>query len=175
MRTVIMPKPQRNSRWQEDEEPWYQQFWPWFLIALPGSVVIAGLSTLYIANRYSDDLVVDNYYKDGLAINKELGKQAIAQELGISAQIKVLDRRAQVRLSGKLSPENFVLRFSHPLEADRDFTVTLSEVAPGLYQTELPAELSPNWHWTMEASDSQWRLDGSLAAEDFISSAPSRP
>ncbi|MFT7320700.1 FixH family protein, partial [Congregibacter sp.] len=53
MTTPIIPKPQKDSRWQEHEEPWYQQFWPWFLIALPGSVVIAGLSTLYIANRYS--------------------------------------------------------------------------------------------------------------------------
>ncbi|MFT4873643.1 FixH family protein [Congregibacter sp.] len=168
MTTPIIPKPQKDSRWQEHEEPWYQQFWPWFLIALPGSVVIAGLSTLYIANRYSDDLVVDSYYKDGLAINKELAKQAIAQELGITAEIKVLDRRAQVRLSGDLSPENFVVRFSHPLEADRDFSVTLSTVAPGLYQTELPAKLSPNWHWTMEATDKLWRLDGSLSSADFI-------
>ncbi|EED32699.1 conserved hypothetical protein [gamma proteobacterium NOR5-3] len=165
-----MPKAHKNVRWREDDEPWYQQFWPWFLIALPGSVVIAGLSTLYIANRYSDDLVVDEYYKDGLAINKELGKQAIAQELGISAQIKVLDRRAQVRLSGALSPESFILRFSHPLEADRDFSATLSQVAPGLYQAALPAEVSPNWHWTMEATDNQWRLDGSLGPTDFIGS-----
>lgn len=170
-----MPKVQTNSHRQEDDEPWYRQFWPWFLIALPGSVVIAGLSTLYIANLYSDDLVVDDYYKDGLAINKELGKQATAQELGISAQIKVLGHRAQVRLGGGLTPESFDLRFSHPLEADRDFSVNLTAVAPGLYQTELPATLAPNWHWTMEASDKQWRLDGSLVAGDFIDSDPLQP
>lgn len=173
MRPLTMPKAQNSARWNEDEEPWYRQFWPWFLIALPGSVVIAGLSTLYIANRYSDDLVVDEYYKDGMAINKELGKQATAQKLGIAAQIKVLDRRAQVRLSGEVSPESFELRFSHPLEADRDFSVTLAELAPGLYQAELPAEVSPNWHWIMESIDNQWRLDGSLRPEDFIVSGPS--
>ena len=43
----------------EDTQPWYRQFWPWFLISLPASVVVAGLSTLYIANRHADDLVVD--------------------------------------------------------------------------------------------------------------------
>ncbi|EAQ99391.1 FixH family protein [Congregibacter litoralis] len=153
---------------REDTEAWYRQFWPWFLIALPGSVVIAGLSTLYIANRYSDDLVVDEYYKDGLAINKELGKQAAAEELGITAEIKVLGRRAQVRLAGAIAPGDLSLRFSHPLEADRDFQVALSAVAPGLYQSDIPADLSPNWHWILEAPDNAWRVDGSLSNRDFI-------
>ncbi|MEQ8516343.1 MAG: FixH family protein, partial [Chromatocurvus sp.] len=44
-------------------EPWYRQFWPWFLIVLPGTVVVASIATLIIAVRGSDDLVVDEYYK----------------------------------------------------------------------------------------------------------------
>lgn len=32
-----------------DSKPWYKQFWPWFLIALPGSVVIASFITIGIA------------------------------------------------------------------------------------------------------------------------------
>ncbi|MDP5053805.1 MAG: FixH family protein [Congregibacter sp.] len=165
-----MSKVRKTPRGYEDDEPWYQQFWPWFLIALPGSVVIAGLSTLYIANRYSDDLVVDEYYKDGLAINQELTKQALAQDLGISGAIKVLDRRVQLRLVGETAFGELLLRLSHPLEADRDFSVALLQIAPGLYQADLPAALSPNWHWTLETSSNQWRIDGSLRQEDFINS-----
>ena len=30
-------------------KPWFKQFWPWFLIALPGSVVIASLFTVTLA------------------------------------------------------------------------------------------------------------------------------
>ena len=60
--------------------PWYRQFWPWFLILLPASVVVAGLTTLYIANRHADDLVVDDYYKDGLAINRQLEKKQRAAD-----------------------------------------------------------------------------------------------
>ncbi len=33
----------------EQAKPWYKQFWPWFLIALPGSVVIASFITIAIA------------------------------------------------------------------------------------------------------------------------------
>ena len=54
---------------REDTLPWYRQFWPWFLICLPGSVVVAALTTMYIAHKGADDLVVDEYYKEGLAIN----------------------------------------------------------------------------------------------------------
>lgn len=32
-----------------DSKPWYKQFWPWFLIALPGSVVIASMFTITLA------------------------------------------------------------------------------------------------------------------------------
>ncbi|MEO1078057.1 MAG: FixH family protein [Pseudomonadota bacterium] len=164
--------PQRP--WREDSEPWYRQFWPWFLIALPGSVVIAGLSTLYIANRHADDLVVSDYYKDGLAINKELEKQAQAEALGISAKLLLTDERVQVRLSSAaaVEPPALSLRLSHPLEADRDFGLTLDRVAPTLYVGVLPAPAAENWHWRLEADDAAWRLDGSLAANAFLDSAP---
>lgn len=33
--------------------PWFKQFWPWFLIALPGSVVLASIFTLYLAVQHA--------------------------------------------------------------------------------------------------------------------------
>ncbi len=111
---------------QEDLEPWYRQFWPWFLIALPGSVVIASLSTLYIANRYSDDLVVDDYYKDGLAINVELGKQRVAdgtRHRSLSCRYLTTGYRCALR-GDEYGDDTLDLFLSHPLEADRDFSVS---------------------------------------------------
>lgn len=68
-----------------DTQPWYRQFWPWFLILLPASVVVASLYTMYLASSGADDLVVDEYYKDGLAINRQLEKSNAARRWG-SAQ-----------------------------------------------------------------------------------------
>jgi hypothetical protein len=167
------------GRRREDTEPWYRQFWPWFLIALPGSVVIAGFTTLYIANRYSDDLVVQDYYKDGLAINQQLEKQARAQDLGVGASLLLLGDRVQVRLQAPSSaggePDTLRLLLSHPLESDRDFAVIVERVAPTLYVGAMPASPAPNWHWTLEPGEGSWRLDGSLGPEAFLDSdAPDR-
>jgi hypothetical protein len=157
---------------REDVLPWYRQFWPWFLIALPGTVVVAALSTLVIANRYADDLVVDDYYKTGLAINQELEKQRAAAARGLEAQLRVFERHIQLRLAGGSPEPELRLALSHPLEADRDFTVTLRSSAPGLYLAELPAVVAPRWHWTLSpAGEAAWRIDGSLERGDFLSPA----
>ncbi len=60
-----------NNRFPvEDLEPWYRQFWPWVIFGLPASVVVAGLITVYIAYEGADDMVIDQYYKEGLAASK---------------------------------------------------------------------------------------------------------
>ena len=41
------------------ELPWYRQFWPWFIIALPASAVIASIITFWLAVSHPDQLVVD--------------------------------------------------------------------------------------------------------------------
>ena len=159
--------------------PWYRQFWPWFLIALPGSVVIAGLATLYIAHRHADDLVVDAYYRDGLAINVQLEKRTAAAQLGLAASVQILDRRIQVRLRGLDEAVAYLpelqLQLSHPLEADRDFPLTLQRVAAGLFDATMPAPVAPNWHWILADPQGNWRLDGSLRSADFVGYSPASP
>lgn len=59
-------------------EPWYKQFWPWFIIALPASVVIASFFTLYLAVSNPDHLIVtDDEYRE---LKSELKAQAPAKE-----------------------------------------------------------------------------------------------
>ena len=40
--------------------PWYRQFWPWFIIALPVSAVIASMILLYFAITRPDYIVVED-------------------------------------------------------------------------------------------------------------------
>lgn len=152
----------------EDSTPWYRQFWPWFLIALPATVVVAGISMIFIANEGADDLVVDEYYKDGLAINRKLEKQERAQQLGIGARLSIAGSDITVRTDGPVTAERLELALSHPLESDRDFAVFLIQSLPGEYRGTLPAAVAPRWHWALQLpGEAGWRLDGSVTEQDF--------
>ena len=153
----------------EDTEPWYRQFWPWVLILLPATVVVAGITMIFIANRHADDLVVDESYKDGLAINRQLEKKQLASQLGITAQLSFTAAAVNVQTVGPVNAPQLRLLMSHPLESDRDFAVILVHQDNGLYGGDLPQPIAPRWHWTLElAGDGGWRLDGSVQASDLV-------
>ena len=58
--------------------PWYRQFWPWFIIALPAAAVAGGLFTLWLALSNPDHLVVDK--DEYQRLNSGLKAQQTEQE-----------------------------------------------------------------------------------------------
>ena len=152
-----------------DTRPWYRQFWPWFLIALPGSVVVAAVTTLIIAASGSDDLVVDEYYKDGLAINRQLEREERARARGYAAELTIARDRVSVDTEVLPAVASLRLRLSHPMEADRDFSIELRRSGPQRYEAGLPVAVGDNWHWLLDAGDgSDWRLTG-VTGTDSVS------
>ncbi len=152
----------------EDSKPWYRQFWPWFLIALPATVVVAGVTMIFIANEGADDLVVDEYYKNGLAINRKLEKQKRAEQLGLSSRLLIRGNDITVYTTGPVTAGQLKLLLSHPLESDRDFEIFLVQSVPGEYRGTLAAAVAPRWHWALQVpGDEGWRLDGSVTEADF--------
>lgn len=151
-----------RSLGERDSGPWYRQLWPWILIALPGSVVIASLATVWIAVHQRDSLVVDDYYRQGLAINRVLDRDAQARERGLMAQgtIDLDGGRVTLRLTQRSAPGSSVPRplppvlrlvFYHPTLARHD-RVALLERDPvsGAYRgvlerrDETPSPAAPD-------------------------------
>jgi len=85
-----------NNAFKTDTKPWYKQFWPWFIIALPASAVIAGITTVFIAFENADSLVVDDYYKEGKAINQRVALLKRARDMGLKAELQRLARNRLV-------------------------------------------------------------------------------
>ena len=133
-------------------------------------MVVAAPTTVYIAHKGADDLVVDEYYKQGLAINRQLENKERAEALGISAVPSFDGLDAQVTVTNAGGAPQLSLRLSHPLEADRDFAIALVEASPGDYRGRLSQPVAERWHWILELPSDQgtgWRLDGSVTAANL--------
>lgn len=61
--------------------PWYAQRWPWLLMLGPALVVVVSSYTIYLAYSRQDAMVVDDYYKQGKAINQDLRRDRAASAM----------------------------------------------------------------------------------------------
>ena len=138
-------------------QPWYREPWPWILMAGPAVVVVAGLFTAWLAVRSNDGLVVDDYYKQGLAINRTLRRSDAAAHLGIQAELRLVNGHVRVLLSGA-GGDALGLQLVHPTRAGMDQHIKLRMVRPGLYEGELAPAHAGRWHVVLEQRD--WRLTG---------------
>lgn len=139
--------------------PWYREPWPWILMAGPALVVIAGTVTAWLAVSTSDGLVADDYYRRGLAINRELRRDQVAAERGISVSIEVRDGilRARLQIRGEAPPVLFA-HLVHPTLAGEDQRLRLSLVAPGVYEAPMSAPPGPRWRVVLEGPRGEWRV-----------------
>lgn len=141
--------------------PWYKEFWPWFIIALLGTVVTASLITVSIAFRHADDLVVDDYYKVGLAINQRLEHREAAAALGIDIKIELFERQVRAITRNIPPSTELTLLMAHPIEADKDFRLTLLPGPDGVFFADMPAPVASGWHWSITGTvPHAWLVSG---------------
>lgn len=162
---------------REDTQPWYRQFWPWFIIALPAAAVVAGLTTLWIAMQTTDSLVVNS--EDGVknATDRRISAERLAYELDLAALVEINSATGVVSAimrSGDLAeiPAQLEFELSHPAFADRDRLITLNKAMPDAdgnpvwvgHLLSVPDErfyavLSSGDEWRLSA---EWQGDASL-------------
>jgi len=160
---------------REDTQPWYKQFWPWFLISLPACTIVAAMVTINLAIDTSDGLVKDDYYKEGLAIHKDAAQVQSARELGVTAQLQLDASRGRVvvQLNDAAigSVEQLTLSVDHPTRPFRDQQVQLSRTDPGRYVGELVDLEDANWKLSLAPPAGPWRISGRLAVPQQHSTA----
>lgn len=137
--------------------PWYRQLWPWLLISGPAAVLAAGAATLWLAISSADGLVAEDYYKQGLAINKRLAREDEARRLGIAASVSLSPARIRVELQGGM-PEVLFVHLAHATRAGYDVRLRLTPVAPGAYEAALDPLPRGRWHVVIEDPRGTWRI-----------------
>jgi hypothetical protein len=166
---------------REDTKPWYRQFWPWFVIALPAASVIGGLTTLWISLQTTDSLVVRA--GDGVrnATDRRTEAERFATRAGLAARVDI-DRNtgtvSAVMRSGDLGtvPPALEFELSHPAFADRDRTITLVKAMPDTagnpvwvgHFTTMP---EGRFYAALTSGDT-WRLSGEWSGEATLTLYP---
>lgn len=142
---------------------WYREPWPWLLMLAPAAAVVMGIVMLVLGLRSDDGLVVDDYYKRGLAINQVLDREARAAALGLSAALSFSPERDRVRvvLSGRAERvTHATLRLVHPTRAGQDQAVVLALGAGGALEGGFAPVPPGTWRLVLEDPGGAWRLTG---------------
>lgn len=167
-----------NLHSQPQDRPWCREPWVWFLAAGPLAVIAAGFVTLWLALASDDGLVVDDYYKQGLAINQVLDRDRVAATLGLRASVLAGPERVRVILTGSRMPAALRLRLSHPTRRGKDQVMVLAAAAAGIYEGLLPAAArAGRWQVLLEDAEKSWRLTGEWPTpqeEPLVLVAPQR-
>lgn len=149
--------------------PWYRQLWPWLLISMPAIAVVGGLVTAWLAVSSNHALVVDDYYREGRAINLAIARDREAARLGLSAVLRDAPDGLQLELEAGTPlvelPATLQLRFVHATDAARDRTLRLQAIAHGHYVAggeRLPS--GGRWSVHLEDPAQRWRLVAGTAA-----------
>ena len=146
-----MRNPLSSSPADRHAAAWHREPWPWILIGLPLTVVVASIATAIIAMRTDDGVVAGDSYKRGLLVNDRLPKVAVAEirprvtvTLRDPGEIVVTPEEAT-----SLGPA-LVLTVTHPATATTR-RMTLLRTAEGDYVGALPADLPGRWTVAFDA------------------------
>ncbi len=150
-----------------DAKPWYREPWPWLLMSGPAIVVVAGIFTAVLAVRTHDGLVVDDYYKQGLAVNKDLSRGQAARAAGYQAEVTIDAQKGQALLTMPNMPtdvNNLVLTLSRATTSGSDRHIALQRRNSSDPTTFIGSIIPPTpleagkWYVMLDDSSQHWRL-----------------
>ena len=146
--------------------PWYRYPMVWMMILIPFSAVVMGVVLIWLAVTTDDGLVADDYYKQGMTINRSLKRDALAKEKGISATLEMDSSEGWVKLGlnkGALPdyPETLQLKFKYATHDHNDVQVVLNHGQADQYIGMIKNPLIQG-KWYLELTEGEWRLNGHI-------------
>lgn len=147
--------------------PWYREHYLWLVLFFPAVAVIGGFHMLYLAISSYDGLVVDDYYKRGLEINRALerDRKAAAYELAADITLNPALEEITIRLTANANfnhPVRIEVALLHATRAGLDRRLKLRNTQKNIYQGNLPA-LGPG-KWYAHIWQDDWRVIRALSS-----------
>ena len=120
-------------------------------------MLVAGAITTWIAFASADGLVAEDYYKQGLGINRLLAREDAGRRLGVSADLEIDQGAVTVKIAGA-APETLFVHLAHATRAGHDVRLRLVPGADGAYAAELPTLPAGRWRVAIEDARGAWRI-----------------
>jgi hypothetical protein len=144
--------------------PWYTERWPWLLMLGPAIVLVGGARLGYLAVRHEDAMVVDDYYKQGKAINQDLRRDRVATAMRLSFSARYDPARGAVEgtiaSAGIGLAKPFRIHLAHATIPSKDILLVVQPDAAGNYSVALPLFEGGRWRVVVEGQGRDWRLAG---------------
>ncbi|MDH5611662.1 MAG: FixH family protein [Gammaproteobacteria bacterium] len=151
-------------------QPWYRYPLVWMMIVIPFSAVVMGVIMIWLAITTDDGLVADDYYKQGMAINRDLQRDTQALEKGIGAALEINESEGLVRVNLALNkggledyPDTLQLKLQYATHDHNDIQLVLNHGQNNQYIGIINQPLIQG-KWYLELSDGGWRLNGHMNA-----------
>jgi hypothetical protein len=160
-----------NNALSKSGKPWYTFPLVWLLIAIPFSAVIMGVIMIWMAVDTDDGLVVDDYYKQGLEINRVIERDIRAAELRISAVVDFDNSKKIIRMKfdkGLLEnyPDSLQLRLQHATRENSDVSVEMSHGIGNQYIGHLATPITEGvWYFNLAGTNHDgagWKVDARM-------------
>ncbi len=145
-------------------KPWYRHRWPWLLMLGPFVVILAGVYTTWLAFSRQDALVVDDYYKQGKAINQDLRRDRVAASMKLKLSVRY--DAAAGRLAGNISSltqagaGKLRINLVHSTLPAKDIVLQAQPDEQGNFSVALPMLDMARWQVQVEGEQRDWRLIG---------------
>ncbi len=150
------------------QTPWYKQFWPWFLMFFPVVTIVGCVLLVLLAVGNGPDMVVDDYYKKGKAINLELDKYNKAKALFLHGNMAIDGDLVTFTFTKGDYDTISAIKLSayHATQEAKDVETTLTKNARGGFSGILPTELTGRYTLFLSPMDDSWKLKHSITLPD---------
>ena len=131
----------------------------WLMWLLPGSAVVAGLSTLFIALQDADRPLPESYHWEGARLDADFARARTAAALGIEIEFASRGGQCSVfvrNVPGDPAALNVLL--TNGSDADFDRRLRLVRVAPAEYRAPCASIPAGRWRVAIDDNSGQWSV-----------------
>jgi hypothetical protein len=146
-----------------NKNAWYYHTIPWLMLTILLATITSGVMMIVISVSDPDDIVVDDYYKQGLGINRDKARNERARKLGIKPVFTI--RKGSITILVKGTPPGQTkpvrLHLQHPTRKRLDKIITLPCTGK-ICQGTLSLPEGAKYYYSIEPGSSNWRISGKL-------------